>query len=622
MCECVAGEKAKGQGLYGQRQGAALQVFFYKLCNFRRAAPTLIFVLDGDERPEFKRGTRVVHEDMWWTGQAIELLQYFGYYFHRAPGEAEAELAEMNRRGIIDGASTVLRSVPSTEHKTYKDGMILYTADRIRDALSLSFGGLVLYCVLSGGDYNQSGVKGVGPTIAAGLGRSDIGDTLLAAIERGEDLDIAWLQNSIRQELKTNSQKKLTTSHPRLANELPENFVDIEILNLYLHPITSWSSKLADSAFVKPSRATWHCVSPSIHRITQFCQTYFGWQTQDVLKKKFHNNLWQGVFAQMLYSPLLFYDPITKDLKTPNARVKVLSVTAKNRRGQFEQLGRQFRLQIAVNNFVDLMGCGCSTAGLPSLEVWACPEFLPSQVLDSMPSTTKKSQKRARKGNIAHTVARNDQQHNNTAPPRADTYNSQPEAGSSNAGARYLTPYVVDINRISDEGGFGGYNTIAGGNDNLYGDETISRMSNVEVRQMVESFKITGHGSVIGPSNDSVSVDGNEVVDLTRDSPTQVHANHDFDMLNNTILPKSGGEDSTGESSAAADNNGTLHSPPDLNPHEPFHPIIDLTVNSPHAPPRIIDFIDLTVTEAPRTTAQPTLGPSHGIEIIDLTGDE
>lgn len=58
-----------------------MRIFFNKLCNYRKAFATLVFVNDGKGRPSTKRGVNVVDRDFWWTQAAIELIESFGYYY-------------------------------------------------------------------------------------------------------------------------------------------------------------------------------------------------------------------------------------------------------------------------------------------------------------------------------------------------------------------------------------------------------------------------------------------------------------------------------------------------------------------------------------------------------------
>jgi Holliday junction resolvase YEN1 len=103
-----------------QWAGAGLYIFFKMLTEHIKAPVSLIFVLDGAARPPFKRGHAVRRQPIWMMELAIELVKIFGYQIHhvslpyspviqwlkctvKAPGEAEAELASLNRKGYIHG---------------------------------------------------------------------------------------------------------------------------------------------------------------------------------------------------------------------------------------------------------------------------------------------------------------------------------------------------------------------------------------------------------------------------------------------------------------------------------------------------------------------------------------
>jgi len=189
-------------------------------------------------------------------------------------------------------------SIPKQSKVTYDDEMVFYTLEAICDKLSLTRGALLLFALLSGGDYDQ-GIRGCGRVVALGLAQCGFGDELLSAIERNEDINIFGprLRNAICAELRGNSQGKLGARHPSLAAQVPEDFPNREVLELYTHPLTSQSC-----GCTTPSQRDWRTRGPSIAKIAQFCFDHLGWKTESVLKEKLHNHLWEGVFAQMLFS--------------------------------------------------------------------------------------------------------------------------------------------------------------------------------------------------------------------------------------------------------------------------------------------------------------------------------
>ncbi|KAL4077980.1 PIN domain-like protein [Scleroderma citrinum] len=60
------------------------------------------FVFDGPQRPKLKCGKHVKNAPHFLTQCFQELLSTFGFTWHEAPGEAEAELAKLNAVSIID----------------------------------------------------------------------------------------------------------------------------------------------------------------------------------------------------------------------------------------------------------------------------------------------------------------------------------------------------------------------------------------------------------------------------------------------------------------------------------------------------------------------------------------
>ena len=59
-------------------------------------------------------------------------------------------------------------SIPKQSKVTYNDEMVFYTLEAICDKLSLTQGALLLFALLSGGDYDQ-GIRGCGRVVALGL---------------------------------------------------------------------------------------------------------------------------------------------------------------------------------------------------------------------------------------------------------------------------------------------------------------------------------------------------------------------------------------------------------------------------------------------------------------------
>ncbi|KAL4075659.1 hypothetical protein J3A83DRAFT_4369884 [Scleroderma citrinum] len=60
------------------------------------------FIFDGPQRPKLKHGKQVKNAPHFLMQHFQELLSTFGFTWHKAPGEVEAEFSQLNIVGIID----------------------------------------------------------------------------------------------------------------------------------------------------------------------------------------------------------------------------------------------------------------------------------------------------------------------------------------------------------------------------------------------------------------------------------------------------------------------------------------------------------------------------------------
>ncbi|ESO89661.1 hypothetical protein LOTGIDRAFT_125060, partial [Lottia gigantea] len=161
------------------------RTLMYRIVNIIRNGIKPVFVLDG-AAPDIKstvlekRQKQLGHSGSSSTERqkfttcskkCIELIEALGLPYIVNSGEAEQMCAWLNSSGKVDGcisddgdcflygAKTVYRNYDQTK----KDSTIeRYRLETIEDKLDLARRDLIVYALLSGCDYNEAGVQGVG----------------------------------------------------------------------------------------------------------------------------------------------------------------------------------------------------------------------------------------------------------------------------------------------------------------------------------------------------------------------------------------------------------------------------------------------------------------------------
>ncbi|KAL4067454.1 PIN domain-like protein [Scleroderma yunnanense] len=104
------------------------------------------FIFDGPQRPKLKHGKHVKNAPHFLTQHFQELLSAFGFTWHKALGEAEAELAKLNTVSIIDAifsddSDILLFGAPcmnsSLQHECY-DIIEVFTEDALEHRAHLT----------------------------------------------------------------------------------------------------------------------------------------------------------------------------------------------------------------------------------------------------------------------------------------------------------------------------------------------------------------------------------------------------------------------------------------------------------------------------------------------------
>ena len=325
-----------------------------------------IFVFDGPKRPKIKRGKAITGKEHWMVNSLRKVLDAFGFECRTAPGEAEAELAYLNRIGVIDailsddvdcflfGARTVIRNSSATLSgsravSTRTDGkddgqhVYMYQLPDIQSHpnVSLTPGGLILIALLRGGDYDQvrlthshthlhirsptstplqQGIDGCGIVTAHALARAGLGDTLLtAALTSPFELQsiLPTWRKAVRTEISTNASGHGHRKSPALAKRITDSFPNLDVLRCYTHPITSESDTTRGVKGSKSGLETLWQKTPDISKIAHVCELFFEWGVEETVVKRFRSFLWPGAVLRQLLQAALERDARRASKHTP-----------------------------------------------------------------------------------------------------------------------------------------------------------------------------------------------------------------------------------------------------------------------------------------------------------------
>jgi holliday junction resolvase YEN1 len=235
----------------------ALRTFYYRLLRLLSLNIHPLFVFDGPNKPLFKRNKKVggpgvrvasVPEFL-----AKQLLKQFGFPWHVAPGEAEAECALLQRENIVDavlsedvdtlmfGSGVTLRNWTaenSTKSPTHVD---LHLAEETKAKSGMDREGMILVALMSGGDYVPEGIPGCGPKVACDAARAGFGREL-CALGRSDRTGLAAWKEKFLHEIHTNQSKYFSRKNKQFA--IPDDFPNREVLGFYTHPCVSTPDKL------------------------------------------------------------------------------------------------------------------------------------------------------------------------------------------------------------------------------------------------------------------------------------------------------------------------------------------------------------------------------------------
>ncbi|KIO11156.1 hypothetical protein M404DRAFT_127401 [Pisolithus tinctorius Marx 270] len=277
----------------GTGQSHEMPTIFHRLSTISQMLLHPYFVFNGPDCPQIKRGKDILG----WSPPLLlvqcfqELLTVFGFDWHVAPGEAEAELSCLQSCGFIDavvtpyddvllfGATCVLHSIHGDED------VEVYLAEAIENSAGLEWGDLLLIMLMSSADSDVSttGCCWCNTDVAHQLVDYGFGRTLLEAaisLQFVEFMEFItkWC-NNICEVLRTDPQHFLGCRYHKLACVIKEEhfeFPDPAILAMYLSPLTSWSDGVHSPITCVMSH------QPNLTAMAAFCSQCLGWPLDTV----------------------------------------------------------------------------------------------------------------------------------------------------------------------------------------------------------------------------------------------------------------------------------------------------------------------------------------------------
>lgn len=152
---------------------------------------------DGDEELVNQLSKRTIRVGKKENEECKKLLTLMGVPFVEAPGEAEAQCAEMCKEGLVYGVATedmdsltfatptLLRNVTASEAK--KLPVREFTLSKVLEGLKLTMDQFIDFCILCGCDYCPT-IRGVGPKKGLGyIQKYKNIEGLIDAIKKGKE---------------------------------------------------------------------------------------------------------------------------------------------------------------------------------------------------------------------------------------------------------------------------------------------------------------------------------------------------------------------------------------------------------------------------------------------------
>ncbi|KAK7049966.1 hypothetical protein VNI00_005397 [Paramarasmius palmivorus] len=312
LCSYAAKKASLGQAVINSPTDLTLSQFFRFITQLSQATVNCIFVFDGKGRPKKKRGRRVLTRHLPVShNDAKSFIVAGGFHHHTAPGEADAELAEMNRRDMIDmiispdsdlfalGASCIAQ-INSAESKEFDELIVdIYYVHEICQAMALSRERFILYALIAGNDLDD-GVDSCGPQTAMKAAES----WAMPFLSRYQLLSSGQQVAECLTDLKMEVINILAEKAPAKAKKVQASvFPQREALDAFAKPLTSWTNSHTGPI----DAASWVPSIQDIRALTECCRVHLRWDDEEILNK-FVRMVYPGAVIQILCSKQVYYD--------------------------------------------------------------------------------------------------------------------------------------------------------------------------------------------------------------------------------------------------------------------------------------------------------------------------
>ncbi|KAI6890763.1 hypothetical protein KC318_g14420 [Hortaea werneckii] len=242
------------------------KTILWRILRLMKLNVQLLFVYDGPSKPwkSGRGGGGLLDKEL--VKLLHQLLDHLKVPYHQAPGEAEAECAALEQRGVVDavwaddgdafmfGCQTLIKQ-HKVDGQRIKDYVRIYRAEIILKKCDLDRDSLILFAMLAGGDYDTQGLRGCGPKTAAKASRTEYGVANKARdIHKYPQRVELWRQALDHVLTLSGSSVEISTSFPyqkALGNYLYPNISPPEVLDNLRALRSGWDQKIDQSKLRK-----------------------------------------------------------------------------------------------------------------------------------------------------------------------------------------------------------------------------------------------------------------------------------------------------------------------------------------------------------------------------------